>query len=335
MRNEDFLSAQAPLLVNMPSDDFAKHLQTINPSCQLSFFDNNFAQHRAHLSLANDDADCQFSHYYQSEKIHDLVIIYFPKSKQELRYTLAMINRNITPDSRVLIVGENNGGIKSLAKQAKSLLNYCEKIDAARHCILFDVSLKNTDTSFSVDDWFTFYPLDIGNTSITVAALPGVFSQNKLDIGTKVLLNHLPDDLSGSCLDFGCGAGVIATLLAKKYQDVTVSLTDVSAMALASAKKTLALNHLSGDVFATDSLSHIDKTYQHVVSNPPFHQGIKTNYQATEQFLSGIHHHIATNGSLLLVANSFLQYRPLMENHFKAIESICQQNGFTVYRAHK
>ncbi len=63
----------------------------------------------------------------------------------------------------------------------------------------------------------------------------------------------------------------------------------MSALAIRSAEETLTLNNLSGNVFPSNSLSMVKDHYQHIVSNPPFHQGTKTNYQATEEFfLKGI-----------------------------------------------
>ena len=47
-----------------------------------------------------------FSACYQEETLHDLVIIYFPKSKLELTFTLAMLSACTDKDSRILIVGE-------------------------------------------------------------------------------------------------------------------------------------------------------------------------------------------------------------------------------------
>ena len=165
--------------------------------------------------------------------------------------------------------------------------------------------------------------------------MPGVFSQAKLDIGTKVLLENLPSFPSGELLDFGCGAGVIAAFIGNTTENITLSLTDVSALALASAEKTLSLNQLSGTIFPTNSLNNISKQYQHVISNPPFHQGINTHYQATESFLNGINQHINPNGSLTIVANSFLQYLPIMQKTFAKVGKLQQEKGFTVYHAHK
>jgi 16S rRNA (guanine1207-N2)-methyltransferase len=47
---------------------------------------------------------------------------------------------------------------------------------------------------------------------LTICALPGVFSQNHLDVGTAVLLPYLNQVKSGRIADFGCGAGIISAI---------------------------------------------------------------------------------------------------------------------------
>ncbi|GHE93258.1 methyltransferase [Thalassotalea profundi] len=333
MRNQDLLIATQPLLVNMPDDNFARELLRINPMCDLTVFDNNYANHLAHQKATKDKHTTMFDAYYHNTIKHDLIVIYFPKSKKELPFTLAMLNHVCTDNTRILIVGENNGGIKSLASLENKLFNYCEKIDSARHCVLFEIGIPLQQKVFNIEDWFEYYTVEINQCAIQVASLPGVFSQAKLDVGTRVLLENLPNVQKGELLDFGCGAGVIAAFIGKNSASVTLSLTDVSALALMSAEKTLTLNNLVATIFPTDSLSNIKKQYQHVISNPPFHQGIKTHYLATEDFLKGISKHIIDNGSLTIVANSFLQYQPIMEKAFAKVSKLKQEKGFSIYHS--
>ncbi|GAA5138217.1 methyltransferase [Thalassotalea piscium] len=335
MRNQDLLITSQPLLVNMPDDSFINELLQLNPACQLTSFDTNYAHHLAHEKKLNNKHCAIFASHYSGDIKHDLIIIYFPKSKKELLFTLAMLKPIITVTTKILIVGENNGGIKSLANIGSNIFNYCDKVDSARHCVLFDVNLTLDDKTFNLNEWFEYYTVETNQCAVKVAALPGVFSQAKLDIGTRVLLDNLPQYQSGALLDFGCGAGVIAAVIGKTFPEITLSLADVSALAIASANKTLQLNQLTGAVFATDSLSNINKPYQHVISNPPFHQGIKTHYQATETFLNGINQYISQNGSLTIVANSFLQYLPIIEKTFPHVTKLQQKDGFTIYNAVK
>jgi 16S rRNA (guanine1207-N2)-methyltransferase len=164
-----------------------------------------------------------------------------------------------------------------------------------------------------------------------VVALPGVFSQNGLDIGTQVLLENLPKKITGELLDFGCGAGVIASYLGKVFPEIKLHLLDVSALALYSAQATLKLNNLTGHVFPSDSLSDLKGKYDYIISNPPFHQGLKTNYQATETFLSKIKPHLKPKGQVTVVANSFLRYQPIMEEAIGRTQVLAKQKGFSLY----
>lgn len=335
LRNQDLLTANATLLVNMPADSLISALKDITSLKSLYCFDTNYSQHSAHKKML-PKGNCQFGAAPQNtENKFDLVILQFPKSKNELEFTLASLASELTPEARVLVVGDNKGGIKSIAKLGKNYLSYCDKVDNARHCLLFDVSIKPLQKPFDLTDWFNQYSLNINNIELKIAALPGVFSQSKLDVGTRVLLENLPSTYHGRLLDFGCGAGVIATYIAKTNKNIEPLLVDVSALALTSADKTLADNNITGKTIATDSLSKIEGVFDAVISNPPFHQGIKTNYAATEQFLSGISKHLSAKGKVTIVANSFLQYQPIMENSIAKTIKTTQQNGFSIYHATK
>lgn len=337
LRNSDLLNAQTPLLFNMPADGLAYEILAINSASQLHCFSNNFEQHQGYQLVQSERFNCTFSAEYHTDVVHDLVIIQFPKSKQELKFTLAMLSICTNQDSRILVVGENKSGIKSIDKLTKDDFSFCQKVDNARHCVLIEAKLQPPQVQFNLEDWFTYYQVELNATRLKVAALPGVFSQAKLDVGTKVLLESLDEftvsNGNDKILDFGCGAGVIASFIGLKNTKTDLHLVDVSALALASAQKTLSLNGLSGEVFATNSLSNITDKYQHIISNPPFHQGIKTNYLATEQFLKGIKPHLFAQGKLTIVANTFLQYQSIIEQSLGQIRRLNKQNGFTVYQA--
>lgn len=339
MRNSDVLKAKAPLLINMPADDLNSELLALNPTSEIYFFSNNYQQYQYYQKNKQTRLKCFFAASYQSSAVHDLVVIQFPKSKQELLFTLAMLTNCTDVNSQILIVGENRSGIKSLSKLTKNNFSYCEKLDAARHCLLFQAQLITSDIPFELEHWFHRYNVSIDNTEFSVASLPGVFSQAKLDQGTAILLNaigNLKNQFESSkVLDFGCGAGVIACFIGLTCRHSELHLTDVSALALASAKKTLEINHLTGQVFATDSLSEISEQYQHIISNPPFHQGVKTHYRATEQFLSGISPYLAPSGMLTIVANSFLHYQDMIKQSVGESQQLTQQAGFNVYQAKK
>ncbi|MCJ8294915.1 MAG: methyltransferase [Colwellia sp.] len=339
LRNSELLIAKAPLLINLPEDGFIDELIALDKPESIHCFNTNFIDYQA-ITNKNSGANrlgvqATFASTYQTSICHDLVIIAFPKSKAELTFTLAMIAHCINETTKILLVGEKKGGIQSAPKLTKDLLSYCQKVDAARHCLLFAGLFQPEKLSvvFKLQDWFKKYQITIEGIQLTIASLPGVFSQQKLDIGTALLLSNLPEKMSGKVLDFGCGAGVISCFIGKKFIDTKLSLLDVSALALTSAQESLALNSLSGQVFASNSLSDVSEQYQYVVSNPPFHQGVKTHYQASEDFLAGINKKLNKQGSITIVANNFLRYQPIMQAHIGNTRVIAKDKGFTIYQA--
>ncbi|TFH53525.1 methyltransferase domain-containing protein [Actinomyces viscosus] len=68
----------------------------------------------------------------------------------------------------------------------------------------------------------------------TVVTASGVFSADRLDKGTQVLLDHVPDPpQTGTFLDLGCGWGPIALALAGAAPGATVLAADVNERSLA------------------------------------------------------------------------------------------------------
>lgn len=344
LRNIEDLSADKPLFINLFADEFIADYCDYFPTTDVHYFTTNFELH-SNISKKYPQLPNTFSEQYQtivnnkgegkeSNLLHDLVIMPFPKSKAELNFTLAMINASLIQDAQIFIVGENKGGIKSVNKLAKDTLANITKIDSARHCSLFRGISKAEEKPFVIDDWLLHYSVNVAGQQLEITSLPGVFSQKELDVGTKLLLETLPRGLSGSTLDFGCGAGVIATFIGlTTTKNIKLTLADVSALALYSAKRTLSLNGLTGQLVATNSLSHISGKFDVIVSNPPFHTGIKTHYVATETFLSAIKRHMASSAQLFVVANSFLKYQPIIDTSIARSQRLAKSNGFTIYHA--
>jgi len=243
-----------------------------------------------------------------------------PKAKQETLYLLA----SLTP------VGEKKCGIKSADVLLKSYSDSINCIDSARHCSVLYAQLSKPVAPFIQSEWIKTYPIKINNTQLQICSLPGVFSHGELDKGTELLLQNLPEKISGNVLDFGCGAGVIACYLQKKHPELDVDLVDVNAYALASAKFSLLKNQLEGNVFPSNVFSDVSKRYNLLLSNPPFHSGKNTDYSAAETFINQSPDYIKKHGHLSIVANKFLKYEPLLENVFTHLHTIKENNKFKV-----
>jgi len=334
IRNLEALTATRPLLVNIADDGFIAQYLSQHSTANIDSYHTNFAEYTHCQQLKNVRLRAHFGVEYVAKNKHDMAIIHFPKSKAEFSFTLAMLADSMTDDATIVIVGENKGGVKSADKLGADYLAYCNKVDSARHCLMFIGEFKPALPRFELEKFYKYYPIQVQEKTLKIAALPGVFSQNALDTGTEILLAHLPDVINGKVLDFGCGAGVIAAYIGTVHPQTKLTLVDVSALALHSARTTLSLNQLSGEYIASNSLSDVKERYDFVISNPPFHQGVKTNYAATEQFLTEIKQNLTAKACVTIVANSFLKYLPIMEKAIGKTKTLAIKKGFAVYQCY-
>lgn len=129
----------------------------------------------------------------------------------------------------VFVVGENRSGVRS-AEQMLAEYVPLTKVDSARRCGLYHGRLEKQPT-FDPQYWGE-YPLE----NLTIKTLPGVFSRDGLDIGSQLLLSTLTPHTKGKVLDVGCGAGVLATVLASHSPKVRLTLCDVSAPAVEASR---------------------------------------------------------------------------------------------------
>lgn len=125
----------------------------------------------------------------------------------------------------------------------------------------------------------------------------GVFSKDKLDFGTRVLVENLPlGEFYGKLLDIGCGYGPIGIYL-KKNTDCDIDMTDVNKRALHLAKMNAKLNSVDVSIFESDAYENISGKYNYIVTNPP----IRVGKQILYSIIMGAKEHLLPGGSLFLV----------------------------------
>lgn len=112
-----------------------------------------------------------------------------------------------------------------------------------------------------------------------VTTASGVFCPDRLDRGTRVLLDHVPDPpATGTFLDLGCGWGPIALALADAAPHARVLATDVNERALElTARNAAAAGHAGVRVLEASALRaqlERDATRLDLIwSNPPVRIG--------------------------------------------------------------
>lgn len=267
------------------------------------------------------------------------VVLKVPKSRSRTDFLLAQLAHCLPESTALYLVGHKKEGIEGGAKLLKQRASTVDKRDSARHCQLWRAELA--PQAFDPEAWLQPFELPVPEAApLQLATLPGVFSLGKLDRGTRVLLDNLHSTplsikKDAPLLDFAAGAGPIALWLKRRYADLNITLVDVSAIALFCAWMNAQANDMEVVCQQADGLQGVDGEWQAIVSNPPFHTGVETDYRIAEQFIHTSWQRLKRGGELRLVANGHLPYAEWIEAQFGQCERLANEDGFHVYRAFK
>lgn len=261
----------------------------------------------------------------------DAAVLFLPKSRDLANYLLNALASRLA-GRQLYLVGEKRGGIEGAAKQLHAF-GKPRKLDSARHCQLWQVTVEHAPEAKPLESLAEQFQLELADGPLQIVSLPGVFSHGRLDRGSALLLENLDQLPGGHVLDFGCGAGVLGAAIKRRYPQNRITLLDVDAFAVASSRLTLAANGLEGEVISGDGIDAAPRELDVIISNPPFHTGVHTNYQASENLLRKSADHLKKGGEMRLVANSFLRYQPLIEEALGNCRIRDEGQGFRIYQA--
>jgi 16S rRNA (guanine1207-N2)-methyltransferase len=168
---------------------------------------------------------------------------------------------------------------------------------------------------------------------------PGIFGWNKIDRGSALLVEETERILMQSAarkapqdmhvLDLGCGYGYLLLAL-KNMPFRSRTATDNNAAAVAAARANFAQVSLVVTVTLDDCGAHLDRRFDLIVCNPPFHLGFSASRPLTEKFLDSIQRLLDPGGDALLVVNRFIPLERLAAGRFKHCIEVRATDSFRV-----
>jgi len=180
------------------------------------------------------------------------------------------------------------------------------------------------------------FPVTEANTELglTVCARGAVFAGTGLDIGTRFLLEFLPQmPPARHAIDLGCGTGILAAMYARGNPGSRVTATDQSAAAVDSARATAEANGLAArlTVLQDDAMASLpDASADLILLNPPFHVGAAVHAGAGLKLIEAAGRVLAPGGELWTVFNSHLHYQPALQRLIGPTREVGRNPKFTV-----
>lgn len=301
----------------------------------------------------------------ENQNAFDAVLIELPKGRKLAQRWLAEAFFALKTGGQLFLAGANQLGVQSVVQDAKTLfgpgavLAYRkgsrilkwqtpeQKVPPAimsHPPIPGAPVIRSASTNFC--PWRSTPGISPGTThnlsiptpsgTLLLHTLPGVFAFDKLDEGTALLLENMPDLSGKHVCDLGCGYGVIG-IQAARSGAAQVDLLDSNLLAIACAQDNLAeMNLVNARALPSDVLSAVQgQHYDCILSNPPFHTGKGVDYQVAHEFIRQSWQALLPGGEIRIVSNRFIRYESVLVNYFPHAEIVVETNQYRIISGHK
>jgi 16S rRNA (guanine1207-N2)-methyltransferase len=271
----------------------------------------------------------------------DVLLVRVPKSLALLEDQLLRLAPALHADT--VVVG--TGMVKEIHT---STLQLFERIVGPTHTSLAEQKARlifctpDPSSERPANPWPYSYTLPggIGPASgHTVVNHAGVFCADRLDIGTRFFLGHLPPSRGAErVVDLGCGNGVVGTAVALANPQAEVLFVDESFQAVASAEATYKANGVPGhaEFRVGDGLAGVASgSVDVVLNNPPFHSHQATTDATAWRMFTGARRVLRPGGELWVIGNRHLGYHVKLRRLFGNSQVVASDRKFVVLKAVK
>ena len=157
----------------------------------------------------------------------------------------------------------------------------------------------------------------------------GLFSKNRIDDGTRLLIEALPTDHNWhDVLDLGCGYGPIGIAVASRWPKVRVVVADIDPLAVSAARTNAGLNGVGGrcEACLSDGISALaDRRFDAVLSHLPTHVPKSTLRRLIDESANVLR----PSGEFIAVTASAVDLRDRIASTFGAVEVLAESRAGT------
>jgi 16S rRNA (guanine1207-N2)-methyltransferase len=253
------------------------------------------------------------------------------RGQNEARIAAAI--ERVVPGGMIVVAGSSDTGIASLRKRLEKLValeGYLPKYHGAAMWFA-----RPSDAATVVAALEPQQGLAEGR----FVAAPGMFSHDRIDAGSRLLSEHLPDAAKGAAADFGAGWGFLSVALAERTAGLkSIDLYEADFDSLEAARTNLAS---IADVPPTEFFWHdlvgekVERKYDLIVMNPPFHQGRAAEPGIGQSMIGTASAALKPGGRLFMVQNRGLPYEQTLKARFSRVEEIGRDGAFRIVLAQR
>jgi 23S rRNA (guanine1835-N2)-methyltransferase len=264
--------------------------------------------------------------------LYDFVLIQIPKNMSYFEDILCCLTPHLHPQSQ-LVCGSM---VKHLAPTSFDLL---KKYMGETTTSLAEKKARLVFARFEKTLAPSPYPqsVKLDGFDIPFSNNSNLFSRDKLDVGSRFFLQHIPKGSFTAILDLGCANGVIGIKAKMLNPQAQIIFSDESAMAIESAQ-TNYQQHFKDEaryIWTNCFEGQPRGTLDLVLCNPPFHQGTTIGDFIAQQMFQDAFETLKVDGTLRVIGNSHLGYQVKLKKLFGNATIVDTNQKFLICESHK
>ncbi len=265
-----------------------------------------------------------------------LTLLLPPRQRDEARYQLAQAVTQTAPGGIIVAAATNNEGARSIEADFAKLTGDVVSLFKNKSRVFWvTVDPDRVDRTLW-QEWLALgIPRKIEGDE-RLLTRPGLFAWDRIDAGSRLLVQHLPTDLTGSGADLGCGFGYLgAEILARCPQVQALDCYEAERVALDLACENLTplAAGVKLDFLWHDVTTGLRGAYDFIVSNPPFHTGRADRVDLGQAFIIQGAKALRPGGRMFIVANQHLPYEATFAAHVARHRIIASADGYKIIEA--
>ncbi len=252
-------------------------------------------------------------------------LVCLPRSKAE---GLALIAGAVSLGARMVLVdGQKTDGVESVLRAVRARVAPGGVVSKAHGKLFWFAPGEVSFNDWALQEASVSDP-DLG----TFRTVPGLFSADGVDPGSRLLAQSLPESLPARVADLGAGWGYLSAACLARAGVERLHLVEAEAHALDLARRNItdarAVFHWAD---ATDLA--LSDPVGGVVMNPPFHAGRKPQPALGLAFIAAAARMLSGRGQLWMVANRHLPYEGALAELFSNHAILAETGAFRVWHA--
>ncbi len=257
-----------------------------------------------------------------------IALVYLPRNRVQGLGWIATALDCLRPDGWLIVDGTRANGADATLKRLTKTLPNCT-VAARDHGKVAWVR-RPQQLPDAVADWSAAAQPSRNRDGYLTA--PGMFSQDGLDPGTRLLADTLPRDLSGAAVDLGAGwGGLSACLLAAAPGLERLDLVESDRPSIEAAQSNIT--DPRARFHWADATTWDCGPYDLVVANPPFHLTRRSDPGLGVAFIAAAARLVAAKGQFLMVANRQLPYERALDQAFAEWSEIRSDKTYKILTA--